>query len=241
MTTEKLNQAVQLIKAGNKQAALPFLKQVIQSEPNNESAWLWLYSCLDDTSQKKYCLQKVLEINPDNTDARNALEKLFFVDTIISADKPITSKKPTTSSSQEKIYYKQDPVLVTSHRVVFGGETHVLRNITSVGSVKLPASRVTGIIIAIVGIIIFFSAFGANETFAASSVKGMVVFGLAETAVFLGLITIIVGVVVSIRAKPRYVVRLVSSSSEINGFKSTDQKHISTIVESINRAIAENG
>jgi hypothetical protein len=76
MISEKLTQAVQLIKAGNKQAALPILKEIVQIEPNNETAWLWLYSSVDNTSQKKYCLQKVLEINPNNQNARNALAKL---------------------------------------------------------------------------------------------------------------------------------------------------------------------
>lgn len=44
MASEKLNQAVQLIKSGNKIAALPILKEIVQAEPNNGNAWLWLYS-----------------------------------------------------------------------------------------------------------------------------------------------------------------------------------------------------
>jgi hypothetical protein len=76
MVPDKLNQAIQLIKAGNKQAALPLLKQIVQSEPDNEMAWLWLYSCVENLSQKKYCLQKALEINPNNINAHNAKEKL---------------------------------------------------------------------------------------------------------------------------------------------------------------------
>jgi len=72
----KLDQAVQLIKAGNKQAALPILKELIQNEPGNEMAWLWLYSCVDAPEQKRFCLGKALEINPANDQARKALEKL---------------------------------------------------------------------------------------------------------------------------------------------------------------------
>jgi flagellar basal body-associated protein FliL len=75
--SEKLRQAIELIKAGNKQTALPILKEVIQSEPNNDAAWLWLYTCVDNPSQKKYCLQKALEINPNNSNAQIALEKLI--------------------------------------------------------------------------------------------------------------------------------------------------------------------
>ena len=66
MASEKLNYAIQLIEAGNKQAALPLLKEIIQAEPNNEMVWLWLYSCVEIISQQRYCLNKILEINPNN-------------------------------------------------------------------------------------------------------------------------------------------------------------------------------
>jgi len=77
METNKLNQAIQYIKSGNKQSALPLLKEVVQSEPKNELAWLWLYACLDSYEQKKYCLQKAIEINPNNQNSRKTLEKLL--------------------------------------------------------------------------------------------------------------------------------------------------------------------
>lgn len=76
MTPEKLSQAIALIKAGNKSAALPVLKEVVQSDPNNENAWLWLYSCVEEVEQKKYCLGQALKINPQNQNAHNALLKL---------------------------------------------------------------------------------------------------------------------------------------------------------------------
>jgi tetratricopeptide (TPR) repeat protein len=77
MTSEKLNQAIALIKSGNRQAAIPILREVLQSEPNNETAWLWLYSSVGNISQKKFCLEKALAINPSNQNARLALEKLI--------------------------------------------------------------------------------------------------------------------------------------------------------------------
>lgn len=76
MASEKLSQAVQLIKSGNKVAALPILKEVVQAEPNNENAWLWLYSCVGNVEQKKYCLQQALRINSNNQKASEALYKL---------------------------------------------------------------------------------------------------------------------------------------------------------------------
>jgi len=76
MASDKLNRAVALIKAGNKPAALSILKEVIQANPRDEDAWLWLYSCVDEADQKIVCLQKALEINPSNQQAQRALQKL---------------------------------------------------------------------------------------------------------------------------------------------------------------------
>ena len=76
MSTEQLSAAVQLIKAGNKLAALPILREIVQNDPNNENAWLWLYSCVEKPEQKIYCLQQALKANPGNENARKTLEKL---------------------------------------------------------------------------------------------------------------------------------------------------------------------
>lgn len=76
MTTNRLNEAIQLIKAGNKQAAIPLLKEILQANPRDENAWLWMYACVSKVEEKKFCLQKALEINPENQQARKALEKL---------------------------------------------------------------------------------------------------------------------------------------------------------------------
>ena len=76
MTSDKLDDAVQLIRSGHKQAAVPLLKEILRGDPRDENAWLWLQVCVDDIGQKRYCLQKALEINTENQPARNALRKL---------------------------------------------------------------------------------------------------------------------------------------------------------------------
>ena len=102
MVSEKLNQAVQLIKSGNKIAALPILKEIVQAEPNNENAWLWLYSCVEKVEQKKYCLQQAIRINPDNQKAHEALLKLES-QTSIAAQQTHPSTDPFTRSSMENL------------------------------------------------------------------------------------------------------------------------------------------
>lgn len=76
MVSDKLNAAIAAIKAGNKAVGLRLLSEIVKSDPNNETAWLWLSTCVNKTEQKKYCLSKALSINPNNQNARRALEQL---------------------------------------------------------------------------------------------------------------------------------------------------------------------
>lgn len=136
-------------------------------------------------------------------------------------------------SSQEKTYYQKDSVLVTSHRVIFGEETHVLRNISSVSSVQLPPDRNLGNLIIIISIFMlmcmFTIAFSTN-----SSVEGILPVSV------LGLIGIIVGGVISSKAGVRYAVKLVSGAGETKAVVSKDKEEIAQIVDAINNAIVEN-
>lgn len=76
MLSDNLKRSIELIKSGDKQAAIPILKEILQANPNQENAWLWLYTCVDSIDQKKYCLKQVLRIHPDHEKAQKALQKL---------------------------------------------------------------------------------------------------------------------------------------------------------------------
>lgn len=67
-------QGIQAAKAGQKEEARQLLQQSIRMEPDNEAAWLWLASVARDNRERVFCLQKLLEINPENETARKALE-----------------------------------------------------------------------------------------------------------------------------------------------------------------------
>ncbi len=76
MQEGSLEEAISLYKTGNKKSASIVLKNLVRQEPTNEAAWLWLSACLEKNEQKEYCLNKVLEINPGNRDAKTALQML---------------------------------------------------------------------------------------------------------------------------------------------------------------------
>lgn len=74
MPNNKLQDAIMLIKAGDKSKALALLTEILKDDPRNENAWLWL-STLATGDKQRRCLEKVLEINPNNEQARQELLK----------------------------------------------------------------------------------------------------------------------------------------------------------------------
>jgi len=74
--TSELDQAIEAIQSGQKAQGLAILAKLVNQEPHNERAWLWLASCMDEPEKKRYCLQRVLELNPASAAARQLLTEL---------------------------------------------------------------------------------------------------------------------------------------------------------------------
>lgn len=72
------------------------LNQVIEIDPRNEKAWLWLSEVLESDEQKITCLENVLAINPDNFAAQQGLAFLKHKSARI---KPLESRAPIGSSA----------------------------------------------------------------------------------------------------------------------------------------------
>ncbi len=70
---------IQAAKAGNKDEARKLLQNALRLNPNSENGWLWLASVLKEKKERLLCLQKVLEINPNNEIALKAV-RAFGVD-----------------------------------------------------------------------------------------------------------------------------------------------------------------
>jgi hypothetical protein len=71
-----LQEAIDAIKAGQTATGKRLLIGVLQSDPFNESAWLWMSSVYTSLDQRRMCLRRVLEINPNNETAKRGLANL---------------------------------------------------------------------------------------------------------------------------------------------------------------------
>jgi uncharacterized protein YjbI with pentapeptide repeats len=89
--SDKLQQAITLIKSGDKQSGGRLLAEILKAEPRNETAWLWMSSLVDNDEQRRYCLEQVLTINPNNQLAKKGLAKLQQKQEI--QPKPVESPK----------------------------------------------------------------------------------------------------------------------------------------------------
>ncbi len=71
-----LEQAIAAIKAGDKSTGGQLLNQVLQADPRNETAWLWMTAVVGSDEERRKILEYVLSINPNNEIARSSLAKL---------------------------------------------------------------------------------------------------------------------------------------------------------------------
>ena len=73
---EKLRQGIEAARRGDKLAAQRLLRQVVENDRNNEIAWMWLASTLDNLQERREALEEALRVNPRNTRAQEALKQL---------------------------------------------------------------------------------------------------------------------------------------------------------------------
>lgn len=76
MAQHRLQQAIELAQRGERTQARTLLLALVSENPHLELAWMWLATVATSPQERINALRQVLEINPTNDTARNALEKL---------------------------------------------------------------------------------------------------------------------------------------------------------------------
>jgi tetratricopeptide (TPR) repeat protein len=80
VSAEKAQKLVQggikAVRDGNTDLARKAFTQALKLDPNNEAAWLGMATLTEDTKDKLRILKKILDINPDNERAKEALHRL---------------------------------------------------------------------------------------------------------------------------------------------------------------------
>jgi tetratricopeptide (TPR) repeat protein len=74
--SELVHQAIQTARAGRRAEARDLLIQVVERDPQNELAWMWLAGLVDSLEDRTVACENVLTINPANEKARAYLTDL---------------------------------------------------------------------------------------------------------------------------------------------------------------------
>ena len=74
--SNSLQQAILAIQSGDKERGRQLLSDVILANPRNETAWMWMSAVAENEERERYCLGRVLSINPNNQAAQEGLRRL---------------------------------------------------------------------------------------------------------------------------------------------------------------------
>ncbi|HEY61900.1 MAG TPA: ABC transporter permease subunit [Anaerolineae bacterium] len=108
----QMHKAIQLIKRYQYSEARKLLTEIIQNEPKNEKAWLWLTQVAKNDRERLIFLKRVLHINPGNELAQRGIEilqKRMVVETPEIPFKPteFSGEKPLIEVSRQPAEFTQ--------------------------------------------------------------------------------------------------------------------------------------
>jgi hypothetical protein len=76
MTNIQLNKGIALAKAGKSLEARHVLGQVVTRDPRSVRGWLWLAGVVETEEQQRYCLERVLHLNPQDEVCKRLLTQM---------------------------------------------------------------------------------------------------------------------------------------------------------------------
>jgi hypothetical protein len=71
-----LRSGIEAARNNNAIMARDLFRQVLEQDPDNELAWMWMAQVVDSDTERREALQNVLRVNPENERARDALQRL---------------------------------------------------------------------------------------------------------------------------------------------------------------------
>lgn len=89
-----VQQGIAAYNAGDRDRAFRLLTEVLLSDPRNEVGWLWMSAVVTEQAERRYCLERVVEVNPGHEAAKRGLTK-FPVD--LASRSPLPTQPPAAT------------------------------------------------------------------------------------------------------------------------------------------------
>ncbi len=71
-----IEEAIVYVNAGETEQGRALLERVLEQDPNNDRAWVWMSGCVEGAQQRRICLQQALNANPNNQAALEGMQVL---------------------------------------------------------------------------------------------------------------------------------------------------------------------
>jgi hypothetical protein len=71
-----LQRAITHVNAGELDQGRALLEKILEQDPKNDRAWVWLSGCVEDPMQRRICLQQALSANSNNQAALDGMRVL---------------------------------------------------------------------------------------------------------------------------------------------------------------------
>jgi len=121
MSITILNEALELLKTGERNQALALLVHYVKQNPDDATAWYYLAIAVDENDQKIDCLERSLTLDPDFPEASELLKELktqIQTDTVLDVSNDIYKNLLDKVMSSTPI----NPVHEESHEPFLNGK-----------------------------------------------------------------------------------------------------------------------
>lgn len=95
-----LDTGILAVRAGKHDEARAALMRVLQAEPHNEAAWLWISRAMPTLEQSLRCIEHLLSFSPGNPQAREAFDVLKV--RLLLEEAAMMPPPPTPSTPQRR-------------------------------------------------------------------------------------------------------------------------------------------
>lgn len=120
MNDNILEKGIDLIRAGRLEDAARLLAKVVQNDPANDAAWVWLAECLHEPERRLYCMQQALKANPRNPIALDEIEHPTFQITSRSGEPFLPPGRPARAVPQ--VERREEPPPQPQYTIRSGGD-----------------------------------------------------------------------------------------------------------------------
>jgi hypothetical protein len=71
-----IEEAIVYVNTGETAQGRALLERVLEQDPKNDRAWVWMSACVEGAQQRRICLQQALNANPNNQAALDGMKVL---------------------------------------------------------------------------------------------------------------------------------------------------------------------